>query len=110
MKGYVKYFKMDLENECPSENEITTAEECADALKWSLELGLNVVKRTGLVEGSWTYVPYGCSYQATGDHAFHWNTKYLNRVDVPSFMNGGYKMICRKGTIIHIPTIGKNDV
>ena len=88
--------------ECPPENEITTAEECTDALKWHLELGLNVVKRTALQEGSWDYVPYGCSYQAGGDSAFHWNKMYQNRLDVPSFINGNYKMICRKGTIMSI--------
>jgi hypothetical protein len=103
-EGYVKYMKMDRGNECPSGTEITTSEECSDALKWSLELGLNVVKRTDLVEGTWDHVPYGCSYLSS-DKAFHWCKDDQSRFNVPGFISGSYKMICKKGTRISIHPI-----
>ena len=94
---------MDRANECPVGTDITTSEECNDALKWSLELGLNVVKRTSLVgPGAWDHVPYGCSYLYS-DKAFHWCTNDQNRFNVPGFISGEYKMVCKKGTVILIP-------
>ena len=81
---------------CPSGSEITTAEECRDALGFAAALGITLEARNHLVSGSWDYVPGGCSYQAIGDQAFHFNQN-----------NGNaglhqYNMICKQGKTVNI--------
>ena len=81
---------------CPSGTEITTENGCDDALKWASELGISLQNRKQLVAGSWTHVPHQCSYQSQGDQAFHFNNKQVE--NARDFLNGWYKMICRKGS------------
>ena len=81
---------------CPSGSEITAAEECREALGFAAALGITLEARNHLVSGSWDYVPGGCSYQAIGDQAFHFNQN-----------NGNaglhqYNMICKQGKTVNI--------
>ena len=77
--------------------EIITEDECKDALKYAPSLGISLGDRDTLQTGSWDHVPHQCSYQANGDQAFHFNLK--ETVNASHFINGGYKMICKKGKI-----------
>ena len=85
---------MDQDELCPSGSEITEAEDCIDALRFAGALGITLQARNNLVSGNWNHVPSGCSYQAVGDQAFHFN---LN-----DSSNGlhQYKMICKQGKIV----------
>ena len=76
---------------CKLGTEITDAEDCRDALSYAAALGITLGSRNTLVgPGNWSNVPKGCSYQATGDQAFHFNEKDGKN-------NGGYRMICKRG-------------
>ena len=81
---------------CPSGAEITTEDECRSALKYASSIGITLQNRRTLKTGSWSHVPYQCSYQAGGDQAFHFNRKETNNVDY--FLDGMFKMICKKGS------------
>ena len=76
---------------CPSGSEITEADDCRDALGFATELGITLQARNTLVSGNWNHVPSGCSYQAVGDQAFHFNNN--------DSTNGlhEYNMICKQG-------------
>ena len=86
---------------CQSGTEITTQDECNEALTWASALQINLSGRKQLITGSWDHVPYQCSYQAGGDQSFHFNQAFHFNLqqtnDVPDFINGGYIMICKKG-------------
>ena len=86
---------MEKVESCPTGKEITTEEECKNAMKEVYLLGITLGSRKNLVVGSWNHVPYQCSFQSNGDQAFHFNQKEVS--DVKEFQNGMYKMICRKG-------------
>ena len=88
--------KMDVNKPCPPGTEITTDDGCDDALKWASQLGIFLQCRKQLLRGSWSWVPHQCSYQAGGDQAFHFNNKETS--NVPEFVNGNYKMICKRGS------------
>ena len=85
---------------CPSGAEITTEDECDSALQQATELGITLQGRKTLVAGSWDRLPHQCSYQYHGDNAFHFNNEQTN--NVAKFVNGAYRMICRKGKCILI--------
>ena len=93
-----KFVMMRKTESCPTGKEITTEEECKNALAEVYLLGISLGSRKNLVSGSWNHVPYQCSYQANGDKAFHFNQKEVS--DVKEFKNGMYKMICRKGEYV----------
>ena len=80
---------------CPPGSEITTQNECNDALKWASVLGINLIGRQQVVSGSWSGVPHQCSYQASNDNAFHFNDQQTN--NAPRFINGEFIRICKKG-------------
>ena len=80
---------------CPTGAEITTEDECRNALGYASSIGITLGSRNTLQAGSWGHVPYQCSYQAGGDQAFHFNRRETSNVD--SFLTGGYKMICKQG-------------
>ena len=91
----VPFVKMEQGKTCPSGTEVTTKEECDDALKLASQLGIQLKSRKTLVVGGWSFVPSQCSYQAGGDNAFHFNT--VKTENVPHLVNGMYKLICKKG-------------
>ena len=91
----VPFVKMEQGETCPSGTEVTTKEECDDALKLASQLGIQLKSRKTLVVGGWSFVPSQCSYQAGGDNAFHFNK--VNTENVPWFLNGMFKLICKKG-------------
>ena len=77
---------------CPSGTEITDANDCRDAVRYAVALGITLESRNTLVgPGDWSHVPSGCSYQANGDQAFHFNRK-----DSSDGLQK-YRMICKKG-------------
>ena len=78
---------------CRSGTEITTADECKEALKWAKKLWITLQNRTSLETGWWGHVPYQCSYQYYGDKAFHFNYKKMKT------KNASYRMICKKGKL-----------
>ena len=77
---------------CPSGAEITEVDDCRDAVGYAAALGITLGNRKTLVgPGKWGHVPSGCSYQAGGDQAFHFNKKdSSNGLD-------NYRMICKEG-------------
>ena len=81
---------------CPSGSEITTEDECRSALSYASSIGITLQLRKDLKTSSWSHVPYQCSYQAGGDQAFHFNHQETSNVD--NFLDGYYKMICKKGS------------
>ena len=82
---------------CPAGTEITTEDECREALKWTKKLWITPLNRTSLVTGFWRHVPYQCSYQYNGDKAFHFNYQKSNNPQ--SLLGGSYRMICKKGKV-----------
>ena len=57
-----------------------------------------------LQTGDWDELPMGCSYQADGDGAFHFNTRDESDLEMEEdevtpgrFHDGEFKMICRQG-------------
>ena len=90
--GPLLYTKMQKGEFCPSGTEIKDIEDCRNAVRYAVELGIKLESRKTLVgPGNWGWVPSGCSYQAVGDQAFHFNQKDSS--------NGlqQYRMICKKG-------------
>ena len=86
----IPYTKMEPGEFCPSGAEITTFDECKDALSFATPLGITLGARNNVVgPGNWGHVPIGCSYQATGDQAYHFNQRDGNI--------GGYRLICKQG-------------
>ena len=79
---------MEQDELCPPGSEITEADDCRDAVGYASALGITLRARTFAGPGNWGHVPSGCSYQAVGDQAFHFNHKVSS--------NGlhQYKMIC----------------
>ena len=85
--------------------EIANEVECKDALSYALSMGITLGDQINtLITGSWDHVPMGCSYQANGDGAFHFNLRDESELemeeleDTPSgFQDGTFKMICRRG-------------
>ena len=84
---------------CAPGMEITTEDECRDALGYAASLGITLGSRKTVVAGSWNNLPYQCSYQAIGDQAFHFNRKPTR--NGKDFFTGAYKMICKQGTILY---------
>ena len=82
---------------CLSGTELTTEDECREAMKWKKKLGITPLNRTSLVTGSWWHVPYQCTYKYHGDNAFHFN--YKKSHNPTSFHDGSYRMICYKGKV-----------
>ena len=95
MLEHSKYVLMDKASLCYPGKEITTEDECKDALENTYLLGITLQSRTSLINGSWDHVPYQCSYQAGGDQAFHFNRKETSNVN--KFLNGMFMMVCYKG-------------
>ena len=95
--GEIPYVKKGTGEECSAGTEITNEVECKDALRYASSLGITLGNRNTLVEGSWNHVPRQCSYQANGDQAFHFNRNETKNAS--GFLNGGYRMICKKGKI-----------
>ena len=81
---------MDKDELCPPGSEITEAKDCTHALGFAEALSITLEARNTLVSGSWDHVPSGCSYQAVGDQAFHFNENNGNN-------DGTYYMICKQG-------------
>ena len=79
---------MEQDELCPPGSEITEVDDCRDAVGYASALGITLRARTFAGPGNWGHVPSGCSYQAVGDQAFHFNQKVSS--------NGlhQYKMIC----------------
>ena len=79
---------MEQDELCPPGSEITEVDDCRDAVGYASALGITLRARTFAGPGNWGHVPSGCSYQAVGDQAFHFNHKVSS--------NGlhQYKMIC----------------
>ena len=90
--------KMGRAELCPSGTEITTEGECDSALKHAGELGIALKRRKTLQVESWSHIPHQCSYQYDGDKAFYFNSRQTN--NVPQFLSGQYRMICKKGKCI----------
>ena len=84
----LEFMKMEANEPCPDGTEITTKDECESAFKQATQLDIYPVRKS-LQSGSWSHVPYRCSYQHEGDGAFHWNTKEGKQND--------YRMICKIG-------------
>ena len=82
---------------CPKGTEITTAEECSEALKYASDLGIVFppFSWTKVTVGSWAALPYQCSYRAGGDNTFFFNRKYVK--DPKLFLSGMNRMICTNG-------------
>ena len=91
----VPYIKLGNLQTCPAGTEITTEESCRDALGYAHDLGITLQSRKDLVSGSWSWVPFQCSFQAGGDQAFHFNT--MQTTAASDFVNGIYHMVCHKG-------------
>ena len=90
---------MDERKSCPLGSEITTQDDCNEALKWASELGIALESRKQLVVGSFPNAPYQCSYFASGDQAFHFNhdaSSNQNRL----CKSNEFRMICR-GKILY---------
>ena len=88
----IPYTKMEQGEFCPAGTEITEADDCRNAVRYAVELGIKLESRNTLVgPGNWGWVPSGCSYQADGDQAYHFNQKDSS--------NGlrQYRMICKEG-------------
>ena len=86
---------------CPSGTEITTEDECKEAMKWAKTLWITFQNRTSLVTGFWGHAPYQCFYEYKGDKAFHFNYKKLNNTQIlQTPLGSGYRMICKKGKYI----------
>jgi len=104
------YVKLDgVAKYCAWDKEINSEAECRDALRFALAMGITLGDRDQLITGSWDHVPMGCSYQANGDGAFHFNLKDESELemeeleDTPSgFQDGTFKMICRRGRNVDI--------
>jgi len=52
-----------------------TQPTCLASVQALLGDALNCGRCGGLVAGSWSHVPTGCSYQSGGDNAAHWNSR-----------------------------------
>ena len=66
---------------------------------------LRTPDRQKLLTGSWKHVPSGCSYQAIGDGAIHFNQDPHEALDAAGFADGTFKMICRQGMKLQQATI-----
>ena len=80
---------------CPAGYEITSESDCGRASDQANLLELD--PKRALVSGGYNGVPYQCSAQIGGDHAFHWNS---NSNSDNSGLNSDppmYGMICRAG-------------
>ena len=81
---------------CPPGTEITTIDECKDAFKFASDMDIS---GKGFLSGSWSWVPYQCSYQSTDERQrFHFNSEKTSN-DIDEFINGAYKMICKNGKL-----------
>ena len=91
---------MDKFELCLSGTEIRTKEECRSAMQYALTMGITLRSRK-FVHGNWGWVPFGCSYQAGGGQAFHFNklSTTFTRGKGP-LGSGFYRMICKKGNTI----------
>ena len=85
--------KMSQGAKCPNGTEITTKEECDDALKFAPQLGIDLRGRKHVVYGGWNFVPPQCSYLAKGDQAFHFNIR--GSYHAGWFIQGVFTMICK---------------
>ena len=84
---------------CPAGKEITTQDECNSALEKATELGITLTGTTPdektLRVGSWDSHPPGCSYFHASNQRFHFNKRAT--IDARNFVNGRYRLICKKG-------------
>ena len=90
--------KMGKAELCPLGTEITTIEECDNALQWAPRLCISVQDNKNLVAGSWNGTwapPYQCAYQHQKNHAFHFNSENVQPYDTLNFVNGRYRMVCK---------------
>ena len=83
---------MEQDELCPLGSEITEVDDCRDAVGYASALGITLRARTFAGPGNWGHVPSGCSYQAVGDQAFHFNQKVGSSNGLHQ-----YKMICKQG-------------
>ena len=83
---------MEMGELCKLGTEITDAEDCREAVSYAAALRITLGSRNTLIgPGTWAWVPKGCSYEAVGDQAFHFNEKdSSNGLD-------HYRMICKRG-------------
>ena len=91
----VPYIKLGNLQTCPAGTEITTEELCRDALGYAHDLGITLQSRKNLIRGSWSWVPFQCSFQGGGDQAFHFNA--MQTANARDFVNGKFQMVCKKG-------------
>ena len=91
------YTKMDRSKPCPKGTEITTEKECSEALKYASDLGITFppFSWTKVSVGSWSTLPYQCSYRAGSDNVFFFNKKKVKNAKL--FLSGMHKMICKTG-------------
>ena len=100
------YIKLEgKEEQCAPGMDIASEAECRDANQQIIirEILSGIItqenrrtpEREGLLTGSWNHVPSGCSYQAIGDGALHFNRKPVS--DAVNFVDGTFKMVCRQG-------------
>ena len=85
---------MDEGKSCPVGSEITTQDDCNEALKVASELGIVLQSRKQLQVGSFPNAPHQCSYLASGDQAFHFNHD-ANTNSNRLCKSKEFKMICR---------------
>ena len=78
---------------CPPGSEITTPDECKNAMTFATSLGISLMPAKPLVIGDYDHVPFQCSVQAGGhgDQVMIFNQKETN-------VTGTNRMICKKGT------------
>ena len=77
---------------CPPGSEITTPDECENAMRFAYSLGIHLKPHKQLVITQVKHVPFQCSVQAGGhgDQIMIFNQKETN-------VTGTYRMICKKG-------------
>ena len=85
---------MDEGKSCPVGSEITTQDDCNEALKVASELGIDLQSRKQLLVGSFPNAPYQCSFLASGDQAFHFNHD-ANTNSNRLCRSKEFRMICR---------------
>ena len=88
--GELQFMKMGENEVCQPGAEIKTKDECDSVKEWAITLGIN---NQDTKEGSWTDVPYQCSYQQSGGRL------YFNRRR-SKVISPNYLMICKKGMCI----------
>ena len=81
---------------CPPGSEITTPDECKNAMTFATSLGINLRPSKQLVISERYHVPFQCSVQLGGDQIMIFKPKETSNTE--NIVGGSYRMICKKGT------------